>query len=117
MTTPDEPRTPVLPVFLVEWTVPRQQRDAQKAAAAVGAGSLVQLVRTVLAELHQRTNVVELGDHTPRVDAVVGDRLEEVRLSQIDASWDRVGLTGGLQYCLDHPGLSSQLYLQVVVLL
>lgn len=115
MTTADEPGTPALPVYLVEWTAPRQRRDAQKAAAAVGTGSLVQLVRTVLAELHGRVMVTELGDDAPHLSLVVADHLEAVELERTDARWDRAARVGSVQYSLDHPSLPEKLYLGVPV--
>lgn len=115
MTTAEEPSTPTLPVYLAEWVVPRQRRDAQKAAAAVGTGSLVQLVRTILAELHGRVMAAELGDHTPHLSLVVADHLEAVELERTDAAWDRVNLVGSVHYSLDHPSLPEKLHLGVPV--
>lgn len=115
MTTTDEPGTPALPVYLLEWVVPRQRRDPQKAAAAVGTGSLVQLVRVTLAEQHSRLSSAELGDFTPHVSLVVGDHLEAVELERVDAAWDRVNRSGSIQYSLDHPSLQRKVYLSVDV--
>lgn len=115
MTTADEPDTPALPVYLVEWVVPRQRRDPQKAAAAVGTGSLVQLLRTTLAGLHGRVMVSDLGDSMPHVSLVVEDHLEVVELERTDASWDRVNRAGTVNYSLDHPSLPMKLHLGVPV--
>lgn len=115
MTSADETPAPALPVYLVEWVVPRQRRDPQKAAAAVGTGSLVQLVRVTLADLYRRVMGSELGDFTPHVSLVVGDHLEEVVLERVDSAWDRVSHTGSFQHSLDHPSLSQKVYLSVTV--
>jgi hypothetical protein len=115
MTSADETPAPALPVYLVEWVVPRQRRDPQKAAAAVGTGSLVQLVRTTLAELHGRTMTTELGDFLPHLSLVVADHLEAVELERTDASWDRVNRAGTVNYSLDHPSLPMKLHLGVPV--
>lgn len=115
MTSADETPAPALPVYLVEWVVPRQRRDPQKAAAAVGTGSLVQLVRVTLAGLHQRAMGTELGDATPHVSLVVADHLEAVELERTDAAWDRVNRSGSIQYSLDHPSLERKVYLSVEV--
>lgn len=115
----DENRPPALPVYLVEWAVPRQQRDAQKAAAAVGTGSLVQLVGVTLAELHRRAMSAELGGFLPRVFLVVGAVtsacLEQVVLERTDASWDRMRHFGTVHYSLDHPSLKEKVHLSVSV--
>lgn len=115
MTSADETGTPALPVYLVEWTVPRQRRDPQKAAAAVGTGSLVQLLRTTLASLHTIAMHSDLGEFLPRISLVVEDHLEDVELERADASWDRVNFTGHLSYSLTHPSLPQKLHLGVPV--
>lgn len=115
MTTADEHR-PTLPVYLVNWTVPRQQRDAQKAAAAVGTGSLIQLVRTVLAELHSRSGAAFLEPRfLPSVQIALADALEDVSLERTEASWDRIAHTGSVHYVLDHPTWPQNAILTVPV--
>lgn len=115
MTTADEHR-PTLPVYLVNWTVPRQQRDAQKAAAAVGTGSLIQVVRTVLAELHSRTSSAFLeASVLPSVQIALADALEDVSLERTEAAWDRVRHTGSVHYVLDHPTWPQNAILTVPV--
>lgn len=101
MTTADEHRS-LLPVYLVNWVIPRQHRDPQKAAAAVGTGSLIQLAGTVLRELHGRTGTVELGLSTPRIQVAVMDALEEVRLERSDTVWDTLNRVGYIHYEMDH---------------
>lgn len=115
MTTADEPATRALPVYLVEWVVPRQRRDPQKAAATVGTGSLVQLVRTMLAELHSRLGSVELGDFTPLVQWANGDLLEDVTLKRTESSWDRVNRLGSVHYSLEHATWPQPVLLAVTV--
>lgn len=114
-TSADETGTPALPVYLVEWTVPRQRRDPQKAAAAVGTGSLVQLLRTTLASLHTIAMHSDLGEFLPRISLVVEDHLEDVELELADASWDRFNFRGHQHYSLDHPSLPYKLNVGVPV--
>jgi hypothetical protein len=114
MTSPDGTPAP-LPIYLVTWTLPRQRRDGQKAAAAVGTGSLLQLARTVLAELHTRTMVSELGEFLPQVRMATPDALEDVPLERTDSAWDRIDRVGSANYTLDHPSWPERLHLSVQV--
>lgn len=116
MTTSDETGTPALPVYLVGWTALRQRRDSQKAAAAVGTGSLVQLLRTVLTDLHSRSGVAFLEPRfLPSVQVALADALEDVSLERTEASWDRVRHTGSVHYVLDHPTWPQNAVLAVPV--
>lgn len=113
MSTTGESGIPTLPVYLVNWDRPRQQRDAQQAAAAVGTGNLVQVLTKTLTESHALTGTAELGTFMPRVLISVVDALENVELTRVEASWDRVHLVGRLSYSLDHSSWPERVYFSV----